>query len=113
VILARICPLKKFEDGIGLQRGLGISHKLDDKSPVIIKTLAVPHRRYSASIRLALPGSIGIDLRVSAISCLDASSRHTNGLLLLRGLRYTSKTSSIAATNAAFALGGIHQYLFK
>jgi len=39
VVLARICPLKKLEDGFSFQGSLGIFHQLDVKRPVVGKRI--------------------------------------------------------------------------
>ena len=61
----------------------------------------------TAATSLGGPGFTGIGTRVSAISCFEVSSRQTTGKSGSCGRVYTSSTSSMAATKAALASGGI------
>jgi hypothetical protein len=58
----------------------------------------------------ARPGFIGMDTRVSAMSCLEVSSTQTRGRSGSWGRVYTASTSSIAATKALLAFGGMTQH---
>ena len=71
--------------------------------------LATLARSYSWSTRTSRPGPMGTRLRVSRVNCLLVSSRQTRGRARSWARVVTSSTSSIAATKAALALGGITQ----
>jgi len=59
------------------------------------------------------PGRAGRGARVSPTNCLLASSMQTKGTSGSSGSMYTSKTSSIWATKAPLACGGMHQQSFS
>jgi len=50
-----------------------------------------------------------IGARVSAINCFEVSSKQTRGISGLCGRVYTASRSSMAATNALLAFGGLFQ----
>src|SRR6516164_10897843 len=75
------------------------------------------HEEIGGAIALVLvietagrPGFIGIGTRVSAMSCFEVSSRQTSGRSGSWGRVYTASTSSIAATKALLAFGGMTQH---
>ena len=67
--------------------------------------------RAIAFILIVMPRGVSwlreIGTRVSAISCFEVSSRQTTGKSGSCGRVYTSSASSMAATKAALASGGI------
>src|SRR5919202_6770983 len=75
--------------------------------------LLTPLRSYSVSYRAASPGATGSGVRTSLTCCLLLSSKQTWGCFGACGLQYPSNTSSIWATNAGFALGGMHHSLLS
>ena len=75
-------------------------------------TFAVPLRTYSQSYRCGTPGRGGSGTRISPTNCRLASSKHTSGRRGSAGRLYTASTSSIAATNAQSACGGMH-HIFR
>src|SRR5919202_1103903 len=75
--------------------------------------LLTPLRSYSVSYRAGSPGLTGSGVRTSLTCCLLLSSKQTWGCFGSCGLQYPSNTSSIWATNAGFALGGMHHSLLS
>src|ERR1700682_1779284 len=59
------------------------------------------------------PPFIWIGARVSAINCFEVSSKQTRGISGSRGRVYTASASSMAATNALLAFGGMTHCCFR
>ena len=57
--------------------------------------------------------NIGTGTRISATSCFEVSSKQTRGISGSRGRVYTASTSSMAATNALLAFGGMTHCCFR
>jgi hypothetical protein len=68
---------------------------------------ATPFRWYSWCRLAGEPGRTGSGCRTSPINCLPPSPTRTTGRESPAGRWYTAGTSSVAATNAAAAFGGI------
>jgi hypothetical protein len=56
---------------------------------------------------------IWIGARISAVNCFEVSSKQTRGISGSRGRVYTASTSSMAATNALLAFGGMTHCCFR
>jgi hypothetical protein len=74
--------------------------------------LAAPCRTYSLFSLAGDLGRTGSGGRASPMSCFPPSSTHTAGRASAGSRWDTASTSSIAATNAALALGGITHCCF-